>query len=913
MAIAPPPPPGFKVDAPPPPQGFTADAAGPPPPGFQLDSQPAGAQPAVSSTNKQDRTPTDVSAGAPKPPQGFKLDPLQAVKNLGQDFSDVAHERSAALKHDFTTKPGHGLPLRIAKTAADIVEYPLGPLEAVGRSTVGRAAEDVSGMIDRATGKKTDPATSKKVRQNVGDIAGTAIPIGEVTGLGKAGAEMARNQEVSKAAAKIFTPAQVDDEATAAARIHRSAQGTRSAEADRTAARLGAHQKLVGNLPVAEQRAIVAAAEKPAAVQLSASRVRSELQPVVDDLKKTATHYRKQIEYVMARNGKALPAFIDDYYVHMWKDKPGVVSEKMGFAKQGSGRNLKARSIPTLEEGIKAGLTPRFENPVDAMTAYSANMSKFLATHDIMADMKDEGLLKYFPGKAPAGWVKLDGAMARKVGATTDRITGKPRAVEMQAYAPEGAARIYNNNISKGLDQGDIGPVFRGARAIQNATSQMVLGLSGYHATSTAIRGTASEVARAVRQLSRGDLAGTKTLATAPAAGVNLARSGAKFKQMVLNNTSLGADKKIVDAYVKSGQRLKMDDIYRSHAARTYFDSAMRGTFKRDLGDSLKAMYTGPALERAKAVTGAVGNVVASAVAPVFEKYVPAMKQGVFYEGMQDFLKANPGATEKEQIAYATQLGDTIDNRFGEMVQDNLFWHKATWQIAQMTMLSPSWNLGTIRDIGGGVKEIPASIKSALKGKGPTDKTAYLAGLAATTALMNGAYNYLKTGKAPAGDDWLAPETGGKNADGTPERAIMPGEQKDVISFLHDFPHHIEPEIVGKLHPTLKQAYELANDKDYAGNTIYRPHGVPAVQGQPGRAEEIGGYIAGEDAPIGVKQALERQKGTGISGIEALAGINRAPSYQQNPGRTAANQAKYGGRDYKKAIRAKAKRKAQEQ
>lgn len=908
MADALPPPQGFKIDAPPPPPGFNVDTPGAPPPGFQLDSGTASAQPPAGAPNGPAKPPTDVPAGAPEPPQGFRLDPLKAAKNLGQDFNDVAHERIAALKHDFTTKPGHGIPLRIAKTAADIAEYPLGPLEAVGRSTVGRAAEDVSGMIDRATGKKTDPATSKKVRQNVGDLAGTVVPIGEVTGLGKASAEMARNQEVTKAAAKIFTPAQVDDEAKAAARIHRAAQGTRAAEADRTAARLGAHQKLVGNLPVTEQRAIVSAVEKP-----GAAAVKPELQPVVDDLKKTATHYRKQIEYVMARNGKALPAFIDDYYVHMWKDKPGVVSEKMGFAKQGSGRNLKARSIPTLEDGIKAGLTPRFENPVDAMTAYSANMSKFLATHDIMADMKDEGLIKYFPGSPPAGWVKLDGAMARKVGATTDRITGKPRAVEMQAYAPEGAARIYNNNISKGLDQGDIGPVFRGARAIQNATSQMVLGLSGYHATSTAIRGTASEVARAVRQLSRGDLAGAKTLATAPAAGANLARSGAKFKQMVLNNTSLGADKKIVDAYVKSGQRLKMDDIYRSHAARTYFDSATRGTFKRDVADSVKAMYTGPALERAKAVTGAVGNVIGSAVAPVFEKYVPAMKQGVFYESMQDFLKANPGATEKEQIAYATQLGDTIDNRFGEMVQDNLFWNKATWQTAQLTMLSPSWNLGTIRDIGGGVKEIPASIKSALKGKGPTDKTAYIAGLAATTALMNGAYNYLKTGKAPAGEDWLAPETGGKNVDGTPERAIMPGEQKDVISFLYDFPHHIEPEMVGKLHPALKQAYELSNNKDYAGNTIYRPHGVPAIPGQPGRAEEIGGYVAGEDAPIGVKQALERQKGTGISSLEALAGINRAPSYQQNPGRAAANQAKYGGRDYKKSIRAKAKRKAQEQ
>ena len=854
-------------------------------------------------------------------PYAPAYDPLKSVKNLGEDLNDVAHEKSAALVHDFTTVPGELGPDgkrkvtmgsaagRVLKTGVDALDYAMGPAEAVGRSSVGRLAEDVSGMVDRASGKSPTAEQGKAVRRNVGDLAGSLTPFGEAASAAVAGSKEAKAaSEVSHAAKKVFTPAQVDDEAKAAARIHRAAQGKRSAEADRTAARLAAHQKVVGNLPVEQQRNIVSAVERPGSVKLP-----PELQAVVDDLKKTAQHYRSQIGYVLARNGKALPSFIDDYYVHMWKEKPSVVTDRMsGFVKQGSGRNLKARSIPTLEDGIKAGLTPRFENPVDAMTAYSANMSRFLATHDIMADMKDAGLLKYYPpGAAPAGWVKLNGQMAERVGATTDRITGKPRAITMQAYAPEGTARIYNNNISKGLDQGGIGPVFRGARAIQNATSSMVLGLSGYHATATAVRGIASEVARATRQLSRGDLSGAKTLAKAPLAPVNLARSGAKFKQMVLNETALGANQKIVNAYVKSGQRLHMDEIYRSHAARTFFDSAMRGTFKRDLQDSLKAMYTGSALERAKGVTSAVGNVVGSAVAPVFEKYVPAMKQGVFYEGMQDFLRANPGATEKEQIAYATQLGDTIDNRFGEMVQDNLFWHKATWQIAQMTMLSPSWNLGTVRDIGGGVKEIPASIKAALKGKGPTDKTAYLVGLAATTALMDGAYNYLKTGKAPQGEDWLAPQTGGQNRDGSPERAIMPGEQKDVISFLYDFPHHIEPELVGKLHPTLQQAAALVRNKDFADRPVFRPDGAAPVPGEPGRPAEIAGYLAGENLPIGVKNMTQRTPGSKLSGLEALAGINRAPSYEQNAERYDANRRKYATRDWRKKVRADQKAAAQ--
>ena len=482
-----------------------------------------------------------------------------------------------------------------------------------------------------------------------------------------------------------------------------------------------------------------------------------------------------------------------------------------------------------------------------------------------------------------------------------DRVTGNDRVLKQVAYAPEDAARIYNNNISRGMDQGDWGGVFRSVRSVQNATSQMVLGLSGFHATATALRGTASEVARGINQAMRGDIkSAATTLAKAPASGVRTAMAGAKFKQMVLNNTALGADRKVIDAFERSGQRLKMDSIYRIHAGKTFWDSAARGTLRRDLKDSLGALYKGPALDRAKGVVDIVSRTLGAVLAPIFEKYVPAMKQGVFYEGMQDFLKAHPNATEAEQTAYATKLGDMLDNRFGEMVQDNLFWHKAQWQAAQLALLSPSWNLGTIRDVGGGVKGVPASIQSALKGKGVDEKTAYLAALFATNAALSGAYTYIKTGKMPQGDDWLAPQTGGKNPDGSPERVLLPSELKDVLSFGYNFPHHIPDEIAGKLHPTVREAWELWNNKDYRGMPIARPDGVAPVPGEKG----LGSYLLQENAPIGVKQAMHRDKGSHISGLEALAGINKAPSYINDKDRYEANRKKYANRDWRRKVRA---------
>ena len=87
---------------------------------------------------------------------------------------------------------------------------------------------------------------------------------------------------------------------------------------------------------------------------------------------------------------------------------------------------------------------------------------------------------------------------------------------------------------------------------------------------------------------------------------------------------------------------------------------------------------------------------------PIFEKYIPRIKNGAFYDTMHDWLEANPNAPHEAQVAMARRIWDSIDNRFGEMVQDNIFWNKTLKQTAQLGMRSYSWNLGTVREIGGG-------------------------------------------------------------------------------------------------------------------------------------------------------------------------------------------------------------------
>jgi hypothetical protein len=58
-----------------------------------------------------------------------------------------------------------------------------------------------------------------------------------------------------------------------------------------------------------------------------------------------------------------------------------------------------------------------------------------------------------------------------------------------------------------------------------------------------------------------------------------------------------------------------------------------------------------------------------------------------------------------QQIREAVQRAwDSVDNRMGQLVYDNLFWNRAVKDLAMASVRSVGWNLGSVREMGGGVK-----------------------------------------------------------------------------------------------------------------------------------------------------------------------------------------------------------------
>jgi hypothetical protein len=850
---------------------------------------------AIGTVAPSDKADPWASVGTPASPAAAPKAPPPAPKeNSGGvwDFVGKVADRFAeipkaavegqrqaneAIKEDFTgpksqtdwKKIG-----RVAKTTLDVAGYPF--------AAVGGAVHNVVGQpIEKAIGEGS--VAGRLVGNTADAAAGVFGPEMAAKAAPKAAEEALRAAKgATGAAEKIFSPGTVDDHARAAVELHKSILGKRGLEADKAAYTLGQHQRVVGNASPQEQLALIHYVENRSAGKATIS---DKLRPAADAIREVAQAYRKQIETVFSSSTGG-PNFVQDYYARMWEQKPEDVERAIYGGKQGSGRNLRTRSLPTYEDGLNAGLTPRYKNPLDAMTAYADNMARYLGAHEILDGMKSAkeiGAKMFVPGTQPEGWVPLKGM---KTSEPAVRVMEKGKVVGSQPgkqlFAPEGAARVYNNHLSKGLDQGDVGPFYRGARAASNGLVQLKLGLSAFHATVMGEEGMVSEIARAIKKGSRGDVVGAaKSLAATPFAPVRTAMRGAKMKDQILGRAPIsGLDAKVNVLYERSGQRLNMDKIYATRRGTSLLSSTLRGTLKRDLGDALKGV-------KEKPIRGSIdlaGNIIQSAAAPIFEHYVPNMKRGAWAKGMEDFLQANPNATPQEQLRYGQRLADNIDNRFGELVVNNNFWHKSGFQIAQLLMLSPSWNLGTVREIGGGVVQIPESLKGLVEGKGVTDKTAYVAALVGLTAIQNGIATYLHTGQMPEGMDWFAYRTGGTDSKGQPERAVIPSYMKDVLAFTIGDPRQ---EIANKANPALSTAAQLYNNKDFRNDPIRNEQGSATEQ-----AAEVGKYAADEALPMSLGPSSKPRPGSKLNPFERFTGVRPAGAYLTRPEALAASKKK---------------------
>ena len=569
-------------------------------------------------------------------------------------------------------------------------------------------------------------------------------------------------------------------------------------------------------------------------------------------------------------------SFKDDYVTQMWRD-PDAARDLLHTLgpKEGSNAFTKRSVIEDYAAGIRAGLIPLTTDPIEIAMRYVENVDRFVAINDVLEEgAAGKDIVWRTPEHAPNGWVRLDGR--------AKTFKGTPFE---DAYAPPGYAAVYNAFVSK-PPSGPWGDLLGGAQKVANSVSAFKLAVSGYHALNIAGEANVAGLANAIDKLAGGDVLGaagsalTSPLKFAPvwAKKAQGLASVARGRQM-LNTyiTGMGSPEmqKIVQLAVDANFRVagkgRVADEYRFSSLGSLWDSWRKGLLKGEMKQLGKDIAERPVAGSAKAIVSTAARALETLSDPLFKYYIPMVKNGAYFDMVKTWLDAHPTASAAEQAAFARKASDIIDNRFGEMNQDNIFWQRWQKQLAQTLVVSYSYELGTARIISGAAKDAAG----LAKGRGWSPNLSYAIALPLMVGLMGTVYQYMKTGKAPSGPrDAMYPQTGGGDPmSGQSARAVLPSYMSQFINAYYGGLTH---ELAGKKNGIFDLLNAAFTGTDWRGDPI------TAVDDSTTTAiKKWLEYAAGTWEPI--LAAQNTKGGTNISGGERFMGVREAPMFANDP------------------------------
>jgi 2'-5' RNA ligase len=498
------------------------------------------------------------------------------------------------------------------------------------------------------------------------------------------------------------------------------------------------------------------------------------------------------------------------------------------------------------------------------------------------------------------------------------RVEG--RLIKGYYYGSVDAVRLLENHLSPGLRGNQAFDLYRRAG---NLLNQVQLGLSAFHVVGTALNSTISRFALGLEQLSRGQvLPGLKSVA------VSLTVVGSPIRDVVMGHRSLKAYyakdatfRTLVDEadiIAKAGGGVGWDTFWHDSAPERFMQ-ALRGV----KAEAEAGNYLGAGARTAVLPLRAMLAFVELQARPVMQEWVPRLKLAAFMDlARMELADLGEKPDPIEAAKVLAKAWDSIDNRFGQLIYDNVFWHAILKDASMASVRAMGWDLGTVREVfgaipaqlnqlglgptaagGSGLGKPPTRLRNTRmepdpeggppipiyeRGRAPllTHKFAYFSALLFMSALFGALYQYLHTGKRPGEQedgsvdpatlllDLYFPRTGARRKDGKEERASLPTYMKDVYGGVR----HPVDTALGKIHPMLALLKETIGNEDHFGNAFRDPDD-PVLR----QILDTFSHAASMYQPISVKSFLDREKtgakkNSGVTAAESLLGINAAPA-----------------------------------
>jgi len=835
---------------------------------------PATALPAPAATA---RTGTPAVSAPPD---------LSHLGTMGQTGPDLSHLAAPAKRKPIEFTPLTTLKRTFAKNMLDLIDglnefaqahtiggkawagveavaaglsIPFTPIEAGLTEFAGKPLEALTGIPAPLTGE-------------IGSLGAMLLldPIGGATTVARA----VRGGRLASDIIGKLAPEAVSEGAGRMAGLIREAASLETTHNQRVRLALQRYRREIDRQPDPWQWAVkIQQGHQPQATPL--------LQEAADVFRKLQDETTVKLQQMGQRLGKnILPDANKFYFGQRWAERGEA--EALQALQQGkrpltgSGSFLRQRTYQDIAEGLAAGEKVAFDSPIDMALFKFQEQHRFLYGTQLAGAIKKSGLAKFYRSgqRVPLGWKEMDDRVFRAILPRAEGGAGPQLAGKW--WAPEDVAKVFNNYVGPSKARGAFPDSIR---AMAMGLNMAQLGLSAFHATFTTVDVMISQLARSIMSAMRGHFGEAAIQALAvPTAAVTTVRRGGRLYRNLMNPENLSKEEKMLtESFNLGGGRASMD-WYMKATDRSLVRGLRDGTFIRSIQHEFEKS---PLAEVLKLPFQIAGAAVSDIAYPIMEYLVPRQKLGVFANLASDWLRRNPNATRAAWQHEMIKIWNSVDNRLGQMVYDNIFINKTAKDIMFMTVRSVGWNMGTIRELGGGVVDAAKAISALRAGDQAefTHRMAYVIAMPIVTGIIGAALTYLYTGRGPREmNDYFFPPTGNMTPRGARERVIIPSYIKDVLEYNN------EPvrTVVAKLNPLWETVIEFYNNRDFHGGLIRDPRGDFVSQ-----ARDLAVYMENQMLPFSIRSAkrLGKEGAALPQQVGSFFGFQAAPAWITDPER----------------------------
>lgn len=394
----------------------------------------------------------------------------------------------------------------------------------------------------------------------------------------------------------------------------------------------------------------------------------------------------------------------------------------------------------------------------------------------------------------------------------------------------ENAGRVLNNFLSRDLmRESKIG---KGLLGFKNFTTAIELSLSPFHASYVSLTAMSSSIGLGLQEMynigilqgkPEAFLTGLKDMISGltGAAPVQYAAIGGNAIRMVgrenFINSKAGQDfikafpeaKQLLDDLFLGGGKLAIHQDYKINSLKAFQEGIKN---KEPWAIAISALPAG-------------GQMI---MRPLFEIYIPRLKIGAFLKEYSMELAARNDQLQSGRLTraqLAREVWSSVENRFGEMNFDNLFWNRTFKSALQLTFRSVTWKLGALQNIfGAGTGQIKDFAAAAQDGKAPllNRNFAWLLGLSLMVVAFAEIFQRAMIGEGPK--DWK--DIMDPRYDKEGNRIFLNTHLKDWAHLFHSPGGFVSNSLAG----WIGRALETWRNKDFYNVEIHHPGDPPVKQ-----------------------------------------------------------------------------------